>query len=188
MKTPLTLLLGGLIILYPFIVYFGLEYVEPRWLGIALLSIVLLRFQLAKSLANKMPWLPVSTILGACVILFSIIINQDSGILFYPVIVNVALFLAFSYSLMRKPCVIETFARITNDNLSEKAVHYTEKVTKVWCIFFILNAAISTYTTLCLSKEAWMLYNGFIAYIAMAIVFLIELLVRRSVQKNNENK
>lgn len=174
--------MGMLLVAYPFVVYIGLQYLPPRWLSIALLALISLRLFLSKPLLAKMPWLPVAFALGAMVLLMSAFANNELGILLYPVAVNIAMMLAFAYSLINKPSIIETFARIKEPELSDKAVKYTENVTKVWCAFFALNAAVSLYSALCLSKQAWILYNGLISYILVALLFAIEWLVRQKIK------
>lgn len=180
-------MMGMLLVAYPFVVFIGLQHIEPRWLSIILLGIVFCRLQLSKNLVSKMPWLPIAALLGAVLLLFSAMMNGEIGILLYPVAVNLAMLFAFGYSLYKKPCVIETFARISEPELDEHAVKYTEKVTMVWCVFFIINGLISIYTALILSKETWVLYNGLIAYIAMGALFAIEWLVRQYIKKQKNH-
>jgi hypothetical protein len=66
------------------------------------------------------------------------------------------------------------------------AIPYTRKVTITWCLFFIANGSIATFTALYSSMEIWSLYNGFIAYILMGSVFVIEYLIRIRVRKQHQ--
>jgi len=184
MKIIVNLLMGMLLIAYPFVVFMGLKYVEPRWLAIFLLFVISVRLFLSKSLVEKMPWLPIAAILGALVLGFSTLFNNDLGILLYPVAVNLAMFGAFGYSLIKKPSIIETLARMSEPDLDAHGVQYTEKVTVVWCVFFIGNGIAAFYTALYMSKDIWMLYNGLLSYIAMGVLFGSEYLVRCYVKKN----
>ncbi len=184
MKVIVNLLMGMLLLAYPFVVFIGLKYVEPRWLAIFLLCIISIRLFLSKSLVSKMPWLPIATGLGALVLLFSTAFNNDLGILLYPVAINAAMLGAFGYSLYKKPSIIEGFARLREPNLDAQGVEYTEKVTFFWCIFFVLNGSIALYTALYMSKDAWTLYNGLLSYMAMGLLFGIEYLVRCYVKRN----
>ena len=77
--------------------------------------------------------------------------------------------------------MIEVFARIKEPELSEQAIAYTRKVTMVWVCFFLINGSISLYT-LELSREVWVLYNGLISYVLMALIFAIEWVVRQRVK------
>ncbi|WP_019028215.1 hypothetical protein [Colwellia piezophila] len=184
MKKITTALLALLLILYPIIVYTGLTYFEPRYVAIVLMGIFALR--LASSNKNKHPWLKLTSILAISVLLFTVVFDQVIGVLLYPVAMNIGLLAIFSYSLYRKPSVIETLARLQEPDLVDFAVKYTEKVTLVWCLFFCINGSIALYTALFLSIEQWTLYNGLISYILMAILMSVEWLVRLKVKAGHK--
>ena len=74
--------------------------------------------------------------------------------------------------------VVSDFARIVEPELPESGVRYTRAVTWVWCGFFAVNGAIATWTALYADWPLWTLYNGLIAYIAIAVLFAGEMLVR----------
>lgn len=192
MKVMLTLIT----LLYPFVVFYGLAEFSVRLVSFVLLLLFLVRLSLLKkssvnahkaktilgSLANKTISLTVLAFL-----LFSFIFDAGIGLLFYPVIINSALALVFSYSLITPPPVIERLARLTQADLPPHAILYTRKVTKVWLGFFIFNGLIACYTALFTSIETWTLYNGLVAYILMAMLFTGEYLVRLRIQKLNDN-
>ena len=183
-------------LLYPFVVFYGLAEFSVRWVSFILLLLFLVRlFVLKKNSisANKAKNIlgPLATKIISLVVLafllFSFIFDADIGLLFYPVIINSALALIFSYSLANPPPVIERLARLTQADLPPHAVVYTRTVTKVWLGFFIINGLIATYTALFTNLQTWTLYNGFIAYILMALLFAGEYLVRLRVRKLNDN-
>jgi uncharacterized membrane protein len=95
---------------------------------------------------------------------------------------NAAMLTVFALSLWFKPAVITRLARLIEGELSEKAVAYTEKVTWVWVGFFLVNGALSLFTVLYGDMGIWTLYNGFIAYVLMGLLFIIEWSVRRVVK------
>jgi len=190
------IILALVTVLYPFVVFFGLAEFSVRWVSFILLLLFLVRlFVLKKNSvsANKTKNIlgPLASKIISLVVLvfllFSFIFDADIGLLFYPVIINSALALIFSYSLANPPPVIERLARLTQVDLPPHAVVYTRTVTKVWLGFFIINGLIATYTALFTSLQTWTLYNGFIAYIFMALLFTGEYLVRLRVQKLNDS-
>lgn len=192
MKIILTLIT----LLYPLVVFYGLAEFSVRWVSLILLLLFLTRFLLLKksNTPNKQNKQLLSdqaskviTILVVSFLLMSFIFGNDTGLLFYPVIINAALALVFSYSLANPPPVIERLARLTQADLPPHAIAYTRKVTKVWLGFFIINAIIACYTALFTNLETWTLYNGLIAYILMGVLFTAEYLVRLRVQKLNDN-
>ena len=100
-----------------------------------------------------------------------------------PIFINVALLALFATSLFRPPSMIERIARLADPDLPEKGVQYTRKVTKLWCWFFSFNGLVAAYTTFFCSLETWMLYNGFISYLLMGLIFGVEYMCRLRVMK-----
>ena len=180
MQRILFILVSALLILYPFAVYFGLQYFEPRLIGLILLAALLLRIGLlGKSISLKQlkPLISI-TVASAIMGILIVTLNDPLYIKLNPVIVNVTLFFLFGYTLKSPPSMIERFARLKTPDLPEDAIPYTRKVTQVWCMFFIFNIVVSSYTALYASMQTWTLYNGLIAYILMGILFAIEYAVR----------
>ncbi|QUM85767.1 hypothetical protein [Moritella sp. 28] len=187
LKKLLTVILGLCLLLYPFAVYLGLNYVSPFWLGLGLLVLLLSRLMMLRGVLNKMPWLLPATALGGLAIVTSLFTDSDIGFKLYPLMVNFAMLAVFAYSYLKPPTVIETFARLQDPDLPEHAVNYTRKVTLVWCGFFIINASISLYTALYSSFKVWTIYNGFIAYILIGSLCAVEFVVRLFVQRKYAN-
>ncbi len=101
----------------------------------------------------------------------------------YPVLVNLALLVWFTSSLYFPPPVVERLARLKEPDLPAHAITYTRKVTKLWCIFFLLNGSVALYTSLFSSLSVWTFYNGFLAYCLMGMLGAGEYLVRRKVKQ-----
>jgi len=106
----------------------------------------------------------------------------------YPVLINLVMLFLFGASLFSPPTAVFKMALLSDSSI-RTSVHYgtienyCRNVTKVWCVFFILNASISLITFLYTPSWIWALYNGCIAYILMGILFAVEWLVRKKVQK-----
>lgn len=118
--------------------------------------------------------------LGSCALFF----NSENMLLFYSVVINIALFVLFFGSLFTKRTIVERFARLGKLNLPDRVITYTRSVTKCWCLFFVVNGTIAFITAYYFSLSVWMFYNGFITYILMGILFGVEFLVRIRVMKN----
>lgn len=185
MKKFLTLLTALLIISYPFIIYFGLMHFSVRYLAIVIAFIFLLRFVLFKSSHSgvKKTLLILATLLGIAVSLIGLISNEILIIKLYPFMMSLLMLSFFSYSLFYPPTIIERLARITNPNLPSHAIHYTNIVTRVWCLFFFINGLIALWTTFYTSMRIWTLYNGFLSYILMGILFISEFIIRQRVKQ-----
>ncbi len=183
MKFFITALTTGILLMYPFAVYIGLNNLKPGYLAIILITFVLMRIFLVRTKLKKFPWLLPASILGVVAIMASAFTDSTIGFKLYPLAINFAMLMVFSYSYFKPPTVIETFARLSEKDLPPQAIKYTAKVTLVWCLFFIINGLVSLYTALFMSLDSWMIYNGFISYVMMGLLMLVEYLVRLKVKK-----
>jgi uncharacterized membrane protein len=178
------ILVAILIILYPVSVYFGLQYFTPSQLGLFLLTVFVLRVMVVhRQPGNRSMQMLLVVAVGVVLALLTWVFNTEKFLLWYPVCLNSVLFFIFIYSLIFPPSAIEIIARIREPNLDAKGVSYTRNVTIVWAVFFIVNAIISAWTIYQSDMQLWTLYNGLLAYLAMGIIFVVELLVRRRVRK-----
>ena len=82
---------------------------------------------------------------------------------YYPVVVNLGLFIVFFSSIFQERTVIQKFALAIEPDAKEWVLKYTRNLTYLWSIFMFLNFLVSLITVF-LSKEIWILYNGFISY------------------------
>lgn len=128
---------------------------------------------------KKTSLLPI--IITFCVI-FLFYIKRFVILKFYPPICNLFLFLVFFSSLFTHETVIQKIARMCGDPLEKPAWDYTRKVTYAWCIFTFLNFLISVWTIF-LADKIWILYNGFISYILIGLLFGVEYTVRVILRK-----
>jgi uncharacterized membrane protein len=148
--------------------------------AVCLLRLVLLRLRGAASRGG--PYLELLCVGGVVLAAVSFSFDSTAAVLYYPVLVNVALLLVFAASLVSPPSVIERIARLREPALPPAAVAYTRRVTVVWAAFFVLNGAAAFYTARFTPIETWALYNGLVAYLLIGALFAIELVVRRAVR------
>jgi uncharacterized membrane protein len=174
-----TLVMVFITLIYPLAVWLGQGRVEPRFLAVLLLPLALTRLHTLKMAEGRQWWLG-GTLLIVTLVMWN---NTFQPLKFYPVLVNAVMLGIFGYSLMFPPSIVERFARIRNPDLPTQAVHYTRRVTQVWCIFFSVNGAIACVTALWASSAIWTLYNGLIAYLIMGLLFAGEYLVRWRFQR-----
>lgn len=167
-------------IAYPFAVYALLESDAHRWLAFLIAAVAGLRAIVRRE--TFWGWCAA----GALLIGTGGLFRQDALLLkLYPVLVNGVLLCAFAYSLWKPPSVVERLARLTHPDLPAAGVRYTEQVTRVWCGFFVLNATAAAYTALYASEQAWVLYNGLLAYLLMGALMLGERLWRMHAMKHH---
>lgn len=185
MRKVLLIIIIALIAMYPFVIYFGLHYLSPRYLAVIIVLFFIVRFLLLQRGEFSLSKLATVLItgLGIALCFWAMISNNELTIRLYPVVINSVFFMVFIYSWFFPPSIIERLARITTPNLPPQAVSYTRNVTLVWSAFFVINASIALFTALFCRLKVWTFYNGFLSYLLIAVLFLIELVIRKMVQK-----
>ena len=182
-RSLLALLLALLVMAYPLAVYFGLQYLPPRAIGLVLAVLLALRLwfsrdQLRGHVSLMMPALVLALLCALGAALF----NSETTLRLTPVFVNAVSLVVFAITLWRPPSMIERFALIVEPDLDSRGVLYTRQVTKAWCLFFFCNASFALYTALYTSMAFWTLYNGLIAYLLMGLFFVVEYWIRLRVK------
>lgn len=173
-------LIVALTLSYPFLVWFSLDYLQPRQLALALALLFLMRFLFGRSNSNSpLVWLGLFSVLFLLGIAW---INQTNWLFAYPVLVSLLFFAVFALSLVYPPTIVERLARFEDPDLPPKGVAYTRKVTQVWSVFFLCNAAVSLATVYLADVRVWSLYNGCVFYVLMGLLMAIEIHIRRKVK------
>ena len=170
-------------LVYPLVVLFGLRIMEPRHVAVLLaLSLILRRLQDANRLLRESSRVDQSVAAGLMILAgLTALINSELLLRLYPVAVSIGLLVVFAMSLSGSQTIVERFARIREPDLPPEGIAYTRRVTQIWCVFFVANGTVAAYTAFFASRETWSLYNGFIAYVLMGILFVGEYLWRRHV-------
>lgn len=167
-------------IAYPFLVYWGLQHFEAKYLLPFVILLLGLRWLTRKKAGDEKAIL----LTLVCILLVTLLWGGQLGLKFYPVLINLSLLMVFFSSLFSSMTMVERMARIREPDLSDRAVRYTRNVTKVWCVFFVINGSIAAATAVWGSEETWVLYNGFIAYVLIGILAAGEWLVRQRVKRS----
>ena len=162
-----------LTVLYPLVVYAAIGRVPPQWLALLLTGLAVAR---ALAVRQRFWWLVAG---GAAILGVAAWLSQDALMVkLYPVWVNLVMLAVFGYSLFHPPSVVERLARLQEPDLPASGVAYTRQVTKVWCVFFVLNGSIALWTALRASDATWALYNGAIAYVLIGALLAGEWVLR----------
>lgn len=180
MRKYATALLLVLTVLYPLAVYVALGHIAPQWLALMLCMLAACRALLTR----QGLWWAVAA--GAGVLAgVSWLQASPLAVKLYPVMVSLVLLGIFAYSLWQPPTVVERLARLQEPDLPAQAVCYTAQVTKVWCAFFVVNAAIALVTAGWASDAVWALYNGLLSYVLMGMLMAGEWCVRQRVRRRH---
>lgn len=177
-------LLRGIIItffvLYPFIVGWSLSRGQFVWVSALLVVLGLIRLISAKK-DLMLPLTGLAIICGG----LSLILKDQAWLKLYPVGMSLGALFIFALTLYKPPSMIERFARLVEPDLPESGVQWTRKVTIAWCIFFSVNAIIALATVFA-STQLWVIYNGFVSYLLMGVLFLGEFMLRKRQQRLNQ--
>ena len=173
----------GFLLLYPVLIYFGLNYFSPSQIGIFFLALFAIRSIFVKTRNRAARWQLIFTVtIGGVLAALTWVYNSEEYLLWYPVGLNFAFFIIFSYSLYHPPSVIEQLARNFSDReFTEAGITYTRNVTIIWSAFFAINGMISAWTVFYGSMEIWTLYNGLISYLIVGLILGIEVIIRKRV-------
>lgn len=181
MRVFFAVLNGLLVAAYPVAVYVGLTRFSARGLGL-LLALLLLPGLIAKVRSARREDLLVALRLPLSIVslLMLAAIFDDARFVFaLPILINLALLLQFASSLRGTP-LVERFARMQEPELSQPQIAYCRGVTKVWCVFFVLNAGTSAALALWAPLAWWTLYNGLLAYGLIGLLAASEYVVRKA--------
>ena len=127
MKKLTSILLPLVGVLYPFVVYFGMNRVPPPMFALVLGAIWLIRAPaLLKQPGGKL-------MLGAALAYCALLAFSGNETLerWYPTLISALLLCAFGLSLVYGPPLIERIARVREPDLPDAAIPYTRKVTWV---------------------------------------------------------
>ena len=188
-------------VLYPALVFCGLEFwgLSPRRLSLLLIGLAFVHFfNVTRGRSgerkggnfdrtNVVKGLALVALMLLCGGL-AFFADNIMFLKFYPVMVSLSLLSFFAFSLWKKPSFAFRLANLGDKTLRTSperffVERYCDRVTLVWCIFFILNASIAFATALVGSDRIWSLYNGLISYILIGILFAVEFMVRKMMQK-----
>ncbi len=152
---------------YPFIIFFGLKHFPPSALGLVLLVLLALRYGVLLP-AERPILLPVLAIFLTYAATAAISQSQMM-LLYYPAVVNFTLSGVFLNSLRSGDPLLLRIIRARGITPNVHTPAYLYWLTGIWAAFFIVNGAISIWTST-QSLEIWTLYNGFLAYCAIAVL------------------
>lgn len=166
---------------YPLAVYFGLLHLSARGVGLLLMALLLPGLLLKFRGARRDDLLAVARVPLSvlAVVALAAVFDDRRFVLGMPVLINLVLLYGFASSLRSTP-MVERFARMQDPALGPRQVAYCRSVTKVWCGFFVLNAATCAALALVASVSLWALYTGLIAYLLIGVVGGTEYVVRKA--------
>jgi uncharacterized membrane protein len=178
---------GAIVLAWPLLVGFGLAHNGLHWLLPVMALLLLVRLLLVRKQAGPMRRvLQIVALAGIALCVTSSVLKAHQLLLFYPVVVNAVMLAVFGGSLWSTMPLVERLARLHEPHLPPAGVRYTRQVTRIWCLFFIVNGLIALFTALHGDMRLWTAWNGVIAYLLMGSLMAGEWLVRRRVMKREQ--
>lgn len=175
--------LGTILLLgYPIAVWVGLSMASNRLVALALLAVlgISLLSQLLIRRRQNFREFAFSAMALSVLALLAVLLDDRRFLLSTPALVNATLLMGFGTSLFagRVPAV-ERFARMYRKDLSPERVMHCRSVTKVWCLFFLINGLASLALALFAPISVWTIYVGVVSYMLMGALFAGEYTVRK---------
>ena len=167
---------------YPIAVWAGLSMAGNRLVGLVLIDAVavLLPLHFLTRRREHSPGVLGGALVLSVLALLSVLLDDRRYILSTPVLVNAILLVSFGMSLLHaRVSVVERFAQMSHKTLSPERVRHCRSVTKVWCLFFLMNGLASLGLALFASLSMWALYTGAISYVLMGALFAGEYAIRK---------
>jgi uncharacterized membrane protein len=178
---------GVIVLAWPLLVGFGLAHNGLHWLIPAMALLLVIRLFMVRKQAGPMRRvLQTVALAGIALCVASSVLKAHQLLLFYPVVVNAVMLTVFGGSLWSTMPLVERLARLREPNLPPAGVRYTRQVTRIWCLFFIVNGLIALFTALHGDMRLWTAWNGVIAYLLMGSLMAGEWLVRRRMMKREQ--
>ena len=177
MTGKLKIALSVVSVIYPFALFFADDF--AFWVVWVLAALWIARGAYSSGFERRL------SVLAAVFFIVCMIFRGGFLAYLYPVLVSLAFLAFFAFSL-KNEAVITKIARLKEPDLDEKGVVYTRNLTKIWCAFFVFNAAISLALALIEDKLYWSVYSGAVSYSLMGTLFFGEILFRKRFIKSDE--
>lgn len=173
---------GIFLVLYPVMVYLGIQWLEPAVLGLVAVGVYLVRTLLK---VDKHWQRGALLAAGAALAALLWYANSELLLRLLPAGINLSLALVFAAGLIWPPTLPGRMAALHRGvpiaELPPPVRQYTTWVTRLWVAFFVLNAGVSALTAWAGTRELWALYNGFFAYVIVGTLLAAEYGYRRLV-------
>lgn len=180
MKPLLTLILVLVSIVYPLLVYLGIQHISPALFALVLAVLAVAKYIASRSRGQTQHYAELTLMVVVLVYSLTLLIaNSELLLKLYPVLISLCVALFFALSLRAPESLIERIARLAGENITPRAKAYTRVLTGIWAGLLIGNALIALYLALFASLKSWALYSGLLSYVFFGLFFAVEYLYRR---------
>lgn len=178
------------LLIYPLIAHIGILMDQVIWSVCYLLVVVYFN---SLKLFYQHRLIGVGFSLLMCVLVYFLFRSEMHVSIMYlpPVLIPVWLAFVFIGSMRTESALISKIAeRIEGKPLDQKHLRYTRQLTAVWGIVFVLMVCEAVVLALWASHEMWSWWVHIGNYFVIAILFLVEMMMRHKLsgQRVNINK
>lgn len=165
----------GLFMLYPYLVYKGIEK-GMVWIAPAIFSGIFLM----QSFANKKLATKISKALIAIGLLLGAYYLQTITAKVLPVLIQLMLMYFFGRTLLKHkgPPFIESFVRLEFPVFPPGISEYCRQLTIMWTAFFAFNVIMCVVLAIWSNNKWWALYNGVFIYLMIGVLTTGEYIYR----------
>ncbi len=169
-----------LLVVYPLASTWVVERFGVRAAAIALAAIVAPAFAFAGQRVAAAFGTRAPASIGPLLVTLAAAVTGDRLFLrLVPAAVYLVLFELFRASLHGPMSMIEIGARFMEPYAPEFISSYCRKLTRMWCGFFVVNAIVIAVLAIFSPHSWWRAYTGWIIYAVLAVLSVIEFLVRK---------
>lgn len=166
-----------LVLLYPLIVYIGIQRLGPVCLAAIIFAAAAGRFWLARGQNDAaQTWVLIVAAGFSALIAIS---ESEAMVKLYPAVMSACAGLVFLLSSYQPQSLIERLARLQGALITPLAKRYTRRLTRVWAVLLLANAAVAAYLAAFASMQWWALYSGLLSYAFFVVFFIVEYGFRR---------
>ncbi len=169
-------MLTTLAAIYPVVVYLFREHASSLLFACGACCLLLARAFLFPGRTSQMlriPLLMAVALLGVLTLIDATVAARA-----YPTVLSLLVAAVFGNSLRHPPSLVERLARAREPELSLMGQAYCRKVTWVWTLWLLANAAIASALALGSSLGLWAIWTGLVSYLVMGALFFGEIALR----------
>lgn len=161
---------------YPFAVYFLRGSISAANFVLLALCLLMLRLVTLRPATARL-WTP-PLLVAAAALGGTLLLDAEIAEKAYPALMSLTAAFAFAWSLRHPPSLIERFARLRRPDLPLEAIAYCRKVTLIWVVWLLINAAVASILALRGDLGFWTLWTGLISYFVTGLLVVSEIAVR----------
>jgi uncharacterized membrane protein len=185
-KKAVTAIFALVSVLYPCLVYIGLQRWSFQMFGLLIIAVGAVRFALSDRNNSKvnLALFGVTVVCGIGIWCFP----SELAVKLYPVLMSAFVGSLFAFSLRDKEALIEKVARLRGAQMTPAAVRYTRRLTAIWALVLYLNGGVALYLAHFATTQAWTLYCGFLSYVILGAFAGGELVFRHFYMRQQREK